>query len=157
MDHQTHNLNGSAPEPASEAILRGVGDLSHDIITVVELQYKLAVEDFRSAMSKVRETLVLFVFAAVLCLAGVPILLVGTAELITHYSSLERGWAYCLIALIALVLGLAGASVALRRILAALSVFSRSRQELAENLTWLKSLWNKRYSQRKGSRTTTVR
>jgi hypothetical protein len=136
------SLSGSngAPSTDDPRMGRNVAGLLHDVVELSELQGKLLVHDVRSMSGNVRTALVLALVGAALLLGSLPVALTALAELLVQQAAWSRPAAYgaaTAIGAVASVLLLGGAWWRIRRGLAELD---RSREELASNVAWLKSM-----------------
>ena len=140
MDYQTAPVTGANGRHKPEPISGLIGDIGHHVAGLVDLQLKLAAEDFRTATSRLIGPIVATAAALCIGLAAGVILMLGVAELLVHYLNMIRGFAYLIVALV----GLIGASVlvmsAIERAKSALTVFERSRLELLNNLRALTAM-----------------
>ena len=143
MAHQTTVGNGRLDHDApTKAVARGVGELGADILQLAELQAQLAKEDLAVTARGMVKPAICVAVSAVFAVASLPIVLVAVAELIVQYTELTRGWSYLIVSLATLVTSLA-AIFASRGMFQGFSTFDRSRQELTNNLQWLKTMWKK--------------
>lgn len=140
-------VNGTPPETPGEPPFATVGDvgahatgLVHDIITLIELQFKLLYIDVREVLSRATGGVVLLAALVAVLLGCVPVLLVATAELLVQKAGWGRPPAYFLVAgtagAIAVVVGL----MTVRRLRSVGAVLARSHAELLRNLEFAKSL-----------------
>jgi len=138
------NGAGSVNEQPPPASVGDVGahatDLVHDVITLIELQFKLLYVDVREVLSRATGGVVLLAALVAVLLGCVPVLLVATAELLVAYATWQRPLAYFVVAgvagLVALVVGL----LTVRRLRSVGAVLARSHAELLKNLEFVKSL-----------------
>jgi hypothetical protein len=130
--------NGEAPE---RRVVGGLAEFVNDIATLIELQLKLAMLDFREAMQKATISLGLMVGGAVLFTAALPIVLLGVAELVAAALKISPAWGMVLTGGVVGVVALVAAAVSARKIGPAFaSSFRRSREELTRNLAWVRTV-----------------
>jgi hypothetical protein len=129
---------GSAPVAG---MVGSIADLGGDIANLAELQAKLAALDLKECTGKAMIPVGALAGGLALCLASLPVALIGASELLATAMHLtERGWAYLIVAAIALVVALAVAAVAALRLRKSLDSFQRSREELARNIAWIRTV-----------------
>jgi hypothetical protein len=129
--------NGSTAAPHN-GVAQDVGELTHDILSLAELQFELFRTDCRKGLKGLLVPIALLLLAIVVAAAAVPVVLICTAELLVQAAGLSRAAAFAFAALggfiAAVGLGVAGWS----RIRGVARVFEHSREELARNMTWIK-------------------
>jgi hypothetical protein len=135
VDQETlDRANGHA-----SSVTRNVADLTHDLVALAELQGQLLSADVREGTAKSRGAAALLAGAPVLALSATPVLLLGLARLLET----RAGWSET-----ASLLTVGGTAVLLAALLGwfgwkqlrkAVSVMTRSKEEFAENVRWLKA------------------
>jgi len=119
-------------------VREGVGDLLHDIMSLGELQAQLLEVDARESLQKARTPVAMLVAGAVIALGAVPVLLIAVAEGLHELAAWDRWVSY----LTSGVIGAAGGGLLMwlagRQSAEFIAVFKRSRNELAENIRWIK-------------------
>jgi hypothetical protein len=142
MDAQKAPLNGQkqATESAPKALARSVGELGAEFVTLAELQIQLGWEDFRTATKKAAIGLAAAIVAAGCAIGGLPVLVLGLAEMLVRFFGWER-WA-TLLGLGTLTVGLSAALAyyGAKKVFQDFAVFRRSKDELLRNLEWLKTI-----------------
>ena len=123
---------------APNGVAKDMGELTHDVVSLAELQFELFRIDCREGIKQLLIPAALLLFAVGVAIGTVPIALTLIAELLVQSAGLSRVAAYSIAAMsgfaAAAVMGIAGWSC-LRGVV---SVFERSREELIRNLTWIK-------------------
>lgn len=119
---------------------RGVGDLAHDVTTLVELQAQLFSLEMKQAFRRLVSPAVLLVLGTVFLLAALPVLLAAFAMFLIEVANLSQIPAYLIAAGAGLLLGAFALAVAALQIRNLSSIFDRSQNELKENLHWVKHL-----------------
>jgi uncharacterized membrane protein YqjE len=112
-------------------------ELGHDVLTLADLQARLAQADLNETVREARGPAVGLIVGLVVLVCSVPIALVGLAELIIWAELLPRFGAYLAVAGGAALLAGLTAWLCLRSLLRSGRAFDRSRQELRRNLHWL--------------------
>ncbi|HEY1068843.1 MAG TPA: phage holin family protein [Pirellulales bacterium] len=143
------NGNGQAKKPQPDTATVGAvtsyfTDLAYDLITLTELQARLLLIDVREALTRSALTIVGLTAMAALALASVPVVLFGLAELIVEWAAWSRPAAYLTVGGVTLILALAVGAWTARRLSRIAIVFSRTSQELQDNLEFVKSLLEKK-------------
>jgi Putative Actinobacterial Holin-X, holin superfamily III len=134
----TMNLrNGSNPAPPN-GVAKDMGELTHDIVSLAELQFELFRNDCREGLKGLLIPVALLLVAGVVALGTVPIALLLMAELLTQVAGLSRASALSIAALSGLLMALALGVVGWSYIRGVGRVFERSREELTRNMTWIK-------------------
>jgi hypothetical protein len=134
----TMNLHdGSTPAPP-DGVAKDMGELTHDIVSLAELQFELFRNDCREGLKGLLIPLALLLLAGIAAAGTVPVALILIAEFLSQTAGLSRAAAFAIAALggfvVAAALGIAGWS----QIRGAGSVFQRSREELTRNMNWIK-------------------
>ena len=115
-----------------------MGELTHDIVSLAELQFDLFRIDCREGLKRMLVPVAMLLVAGIVAVGTVPIALIFIAEFLTQAAGLSRAAAFSIVALsgflVALAMGVVGWSY-LRRVV---RVFERSREELTQNMTWIK-------------------
>ena len=136
-------LSESTPEPAN-GVAQDVGELTHDLMSLAELQFELFRSDCRNGLKELLIPVGLLLFAAIVAAGTVPLALICLAEVLVQAAGLSRAAAFSLAALggfiSAVALGLVGWSY-LREIV---HVFEHSREELTHNIAWIKHALKRR-------------
>jgi len=129
--------NGSIPEP-SDGVAKEIGALTHDIVSLAELQFELFSNDCRTGLKELLLPFSLLLFAGIVAVGTVPVALMVIAEILSQAAGLSRAAAFAIAALcgsiVAAALGIAGWS----HIRGCGRIFKRSREELARNMNWIK-------------------
>ncbi len=157
MDHQAPYVNGkNGRNGAAEPLTGIIGDLGHHFSTLVELQLQLISEDAKEAAQHMMAPVKAFAIMAVLGLAGTTVLMFGIAELLVEYTDLMRCWAFVIVALVGLLIGVALVANAMRIAKRAPQAFQRSKQEFLNNIRAINSIWRHPTSQSSQSETSRV-
>ena len=131
-----NRCNGSTQSPPN-GVAKGMGELTHDIVSLVELQFELFRVDCREGLRRILIPVALLLFAGIVAVGTVPIVLILIAEILTQAAGLSRAAAFSIAAMSGFVLAvtweLRGGSTC-----GVVRVFERSREELTRNMTWIK-------------------
>jgi len=115
-----------------------MGELTHDIVSLAELQFELFRIDCREGFKRILVPVAVLLVAAVVAVGTVPIALILVAEFLAQAAGLSRAAAFSIAAMsgffVALAIGVVGWSC-LRGVV---RVFERSREELTCNMNWIK-------------------
>ena len=126
--------------PLVEGVLGNMAEFSTDLISLAELQARLAAADLKESTSRAVLPTGLLVGGAILAVVSLPVLLGGVGYLIHENSTLSIGWSFLVTALATLALGALLAFVGLRGLGSSFSSFDRSKEELTRNLAWVKTV-----------------
>jgi hypothetical protein len=129
--------NGSTLSP-SNGVAKGMDELTHDIVSLAELQFELFRIDCREGLKRMLIPGALLLFAGIVAIGTVPIALMLIAELLTQAAGLSRAVAFSIAALSGFIVALAMGLVGWSYLRGVVRVFERSREELTRNMTWIK-------------------
>lgn len=123
-----------------EGVVGGIAEFGNDIATLVELQAKLAVLDFKECQARAMVPLVMAVSGIVIGLASLPVALFGVASLLASALTISEGWALLLSAAIAMVVAVMLAVIAVMKLRTSFESFRRTREELVRNISWIRTV-----------------
>ena len=129
--------NGSVQEP-SEGVAKDLGELTHDVVSLAELQFELFRNDCRDGLKGLLIPVALLLLAGILAAGSVPVALIFIAEILAQTAGLSRAAAFSIAALGGLIAAAALGVVGWSHIRGVGRVFERSREELARNMSWIK-------------------
>ena len=129
-----------------------MGELTHDIVSLAELQFELFRNDCREGLKGLLIPVALLLFAGIVAAGTVPVALIFLAELLAQAAGLSRAAAFSIAALGGFIVAVALGVVGWSRIRGVGRVFERSREELTRNMTWIKHVLKRPRSRSKGSR-----
>lgn len=129
--------NGSTPAPPN-GVAQGMGDLTHDIVSLAELQFELFRNDYRAGMKGLLVPVALLLFAGMAAFGTVPIALLLLAEILIQVAGLSRAWALSIAVLSGVIVAVALGVVGWSQLRGVGRVFRRSREEWTRNLNWIK-------------------
>jgi hypothetical protein len=128
--------NGSTPPP--NGVAKGMGELTHDIVSLAELQFELFRIDCREGRKRILIPVALLLFAGILAAGTVPVALICVAELFAQAAGLSRAAAFSIAALGGSIAAVAIGAVGWAFLCGVVCLFERSREEFARNMTWIK-------------------
>jgi len=140
MVDQASVKDGKSNGSPEARVVGGVAEFGNDITTLIELQAKLAVIDFKEALARATIPMALVVVALALLLAALPVALLGVARLVAVALSIREGWAMLLTAGVVMLAATVTLIVSVRNIPPSFSSFQRSREELARNIAWIRTV-----------------
>jgi hypothetical protein len=115
-----------------------MGELTHDIVSLAELQFELFRQDCREGLKGLLIPAALLLLAGIAAAGTLPVALIFVAELLAQAGGLSRAAAFSVAALGGFGVTAALAVVGWSRIRGMARVFERSREELTRNMTWIK-------------------
>jgi hypothetical protein len=119
-----------------------MGKLTHDIVSLAELQFELFRSDCREGLKRMLIPVALLVIAGITAVGTVPIALMLIAEVLTQAAGLSRAAAFSIAALSGLLVALTVGVVGWLNLRGVARVLERSHDELTRNMTWIKSALN---------------
>jgi hypothetical protein len=126
--------------PFVEGVVGNLAEFGHDVATLAELQAELALIDLKETTGRAALPAVAVAGAAALGLGAVPIVLFGVAELITLFGGVPLGWSLLIVSGVTLAVAVVVGVLAGRRLARSFASFRRSREELARNISWVKTV-----------------
>lgn len=129
--------NGSTRSPPN-GVAKNMGELTHDIVSLAELQFELFRSDCRDGLKRLLVPVAMLLAAGAVAAGTVPVALMFMAELLTQAAGLSRAAAFSIAAIGGFIAAAAVGLVGWAYIRGAARVFERSREELARNMTWIK-------------------
>ena len=135
-DHGTSRASSNGPiEPD-----RGIGELIDDLVTLTDLQVRLAVVDLKENARRAAVPLWLAFWSLIVMAASVSVVLAGLALLLATRSNLHPGWAMIIVAAAAAALASPVLALSIARVGRGCDGFWKSRAELRRNLAWLRTV-----------------
>ncbi len=115
----------------------GFGD---DLLTLVELQGRLTAIELRQNFDSAKSSGLLIVIGSIVAVSGLPVLLVGVAELLASELGMKRGYALLTTGAAAMVI--AGCLIAIARSCLHTKPlgFPLAGEEFARNVNWLRTI-----------------
>ena len=115
-----------------------MGELTHDIVSLAELQFELFRIDCRDGLKRMLIPVAMLLLAGIVATGTVPISLMLIAEILVQSAGLSRAAAFSIAALGGFIVAAAMGLVGWSYIRGVVRVFERSREELARNMAWIK-------------------
>jgi hypothetical protein len=123
-----------------DMVMRGVAGFGESLLTLAELQARLAAIELRQNVQAARAGMFLAVSSSAAMLSGLILLLAGVAELMVSELGVRRGVAFLSVAAFALAAGAGCLAVAATRLRSNRLGFPLTYEELARNLNWLRTV-----------------
>src|ERR1035441_4524850 len=98
--------NGSTPSPPN-GVAKDMGELTHDIVSLAELQFELFRIDCREGLKRMLVPVAMLLVAGIVAVGTVPIALIFIAEFLTQAAGLSRAAAFSIVALSGFIVALA--------------------------------------------------
>ena len=130
--------NGTTPPP--NGVAKDMGELTHDIVSLAELQLELFRIDCREGLKRMLVPVALLLVAGIVAAGTVPIALILVAEFLVQAAGLSRAAAFAIAALGGFIVAVAMGIVGWSCLRGVVHVFERSREELTRNMTWIKQV-----------------
>jgi len=120
-----------------------IGGFAHDVLTLAELQSKLFVTEVQEHGRRAAFPTMVLLFGVTLGVACCPIALVAFALMLVQATGLSLASAFSITAISGVILSLLISVIGCILIRSRVSTPSRSREELARNLKWMKTVLSK--------------
>lgn len=138
-------VNGTATPTSSPAgVRKNLAGLSHDVLSLLELQVRLFQFDVRESLTRGRFPAAMIVVGLVMALAALPILLFGGARALIDFAGVPEFLAYAAVGLTTLALAIAIGWGALRSLRTTFDPLQRSQAEFQHNIGLLKAMLRRR-------------
>jgi hypothetical protein len=121
-------------------VMRGVAGFGESLLTLAELQARLARIEVTQNLEAARAGVFLAVGSGFAICAGLILMLAAIAELLVSELGVRRGVALVSVAAFAIAVGAGCLALATSRLRAKSLGFPLSREELARNLNWLRTV-----------------
>jgi len=122
-------------------VLQGVAGFGESLLTLAELQARLAEIELRQNVRAARAGIFLALGGALAISAGLIVSLTGLAELMVSELGVKRGIAFLSVAAFAIAVGAGCFALATTRLRAKRLGFPLSQEELARNLNWVRTVF----------------
>ena len=132
-----NRCNGSTQSPP-KGVAKSVGELTHDIVSLAELQFELFRIDCREGIRRILLPVALLLFAGIVAVGTVPVALMLIAEFLVQTAGLSRAAAFSIAAMSGFIVAVAIGVVGWSYLRGVVRVFERSCEELTRNVTWIK-------------------
>ncbi len=141
MGNQTKisEQNGS-PENAPRALARDVGEFTHDLVILAELQAQLFVADVKECRNRAFVPGVILLCGGAMGLACFPIALTALALLLIQVFETSYAAGFLIAAVVGAVASALVCVIGWFQLRDRVAVLRRSQQELIRNLHWIKNV-----------------
>jgi cytochrome bd-type quinol oxidase subunit 1 len=139
-DQAKNNEPDAAWESASRGFARGVGNLTHDILTLADLQVQLLSADVQECSQRLLIPALLLCCGVAVGLACFPIALTAFALFLAQQFSISAPTGFVIAFLVGGIFGALLSIVGWRQVVRQLGVLRRSQQELIRNLRWIRKV-----------------
>ena len=133
-------INQAQTKRPAAAMTRSVGGFAHDITTLAELQVQLFRADLKEVFQQLTWPLVMMLAGVVLAFASLPVVLLGIAYTLIQRAGTEPDIALLVTAAGAVVIAATASLFGWFKLRRSFSSLERSRDELARNVSWIKSV-----------------
>lgn len=140
MDDQAAVKSQNGSRTNGNGVFGSLTEFGNDVATLAELQLKLAELDAKQAAERAIIPLGIALGGLAVVLASLPVILLGASALLASAVHIDEGWARLIVGGASLVAGGAVAAIAGKRLLNSLDSFQRSRDELARNVSWIRTV-----------------
>lgn len=129
-----------AVDSSPEGMVTSVTGFGEDLLTLVELQARLTVIELRQNLQSAKSSVVLIAIGAMMTISGLPVLLLGSAELLVSDLGMKRG--YALLCAGAMAIAVAGCCITIARIWLRRNPWGLplASEEFTRNINWLRTL-----------------
>jgi Putative Actinobacterial Holin-X, holin superfamily III len=131
---------GSGQDLSASGMVSNVASLGENLLTLSELQARLAAVELRQNLKSLQTGGALAVAGSILAVASVPVVMVGVAELMVSELGVKRGYALLGVSAVAVVIAIGCAAIAHRWVIKNPLGFPLSSEEFARNMNWLRTI-----------------
>jgi len=132
--------NGSGSGGGPAAVVTNLAVFGENLLTLAELQSRLASLEVKQNVQAAKIGVPVMLGGAALSMASLPLILAGIAELLVSELGMKRGYALLSVAIVAFGVAGAGIAVAAAQLRRTAVGFPLSREELARNLNWVRTV-----------------
>jgi len=132
------NQHNGSNQARPNGVAKEMGELTHDIVSLAELQFELFRIDCREGIKRMLVPVALLLVAGIVAVGTVPIALLLIAELLTQAAGLSRAAAFSIAALSGFIVALAMGVVGWSCLRGVVGMFEHSREELTRNMAWIR-------------------
>jgi Putative Actinobacterial Holin-X, holin superfamily III len=131
---------GDANDAGPADVVTNVAEFAEHLLTLAELQTRLSAIELKQNVQAVKFGSAVMLVGAVIGVAGLPIALAGIAEVLVSTLSMSRGAALLSVAVAAFAVAGACIAIAAGRLSGADLGFPLSKEELARNINWIRTV-----------------
>lgn len=125
-----------------QAMIHDVSEFALDVVTLSELQWALFQEEWDENLRRVLRVVVMLAAAAILMLCCVPVALMTVAYTI-HALGIGLAWSFAIATFLGVLTAFLVAATAWSLYRSAQPMFAKSKEELQQNVRWLKTVLSK--------------
>lgn len=137
MVYQT-STNGQRIDETAAAVGGNVANLASDLLSLAELQARLVALDLRESGAQALIPAAVVTGGVCLALGTVPVLLLGISGALAGAVSISLVSAEMMVSVVAMAAAAVCVWIGCQKMIAALNVLHRSREEFEANLRWIK-------------------
>jgi hypothetical protein len=130
----------AAGDASPAAVMSNVASFGENLLTLAELQTRLAAIELRQNVVGVKVAGALLLAGVLFAVAALPILLAGLSELLVLELAIRRGFALLIVAVGALLIGGLLAAVAAALLRRSPLGFPLTTEELTRNIQWIRTV-----------------
>ena len=121
-------------------VVGSITDLANDLVTLAELQAKLASVDLKEMWMRATVPLAVIAAGLAVLVAALPVAMLGVADLLSRALGIAPGWTMLLTAAVTMSITGLILLLSVKEVGRSLEPLRRSREELARNLAWLRTV-----------------
>ena len=133
-------LEDNTAESGANAVVSNVAGFGEDLLNLAELQTRLTLVEMRQNLNVFKAGGALMATGLIVAVAGLPVGLVGIAELLVSEMGLKRGYALLTVAAIAILIAASCVGMAASWFRRKPLGFPLSGEELARNVNWVRTV-----------------
>ena len=122
------------------AVVTNVASFGENLLNLAELQARLTTIELRRNFDSAKSAGVLIIVGAVLAVAGLPVLLIGIAELLMTELGIKRGYALLTTSTAAIVVGVTFVAIASHWLGRHPLGLGLAGEEFNRNMNWLRTI-----------------
>jgi hypothetical protein len=130
--------NGRSEETPPRAVARSAGELVHDLVTLAELQARLAMVEARDGINRLILAVILLAAGLLVAVGSIPIALAALALLLDATTTLTQVQAFGVALLVGVVIAAVLSGIGYGILRSRTNMFARTQFEWQRNLRWIK-------------------
>ena len=128
--------NGRLPP---SAVAKSIGDVSSDVLMLIELQLKLLKLDSAETLKRSYFALSLLGIGILVLIASLPLAMIVAGYALHELFELSLATSFGFSLIVGLISGMMFVMIGWRKLSRSTNVFARSKEEFFDNVAWLKS------------------
>lgn len=136
--------DGSTPAEKLSNTAGNVADVTHDILTLAELQGKLFLEELKQLWRRSATSVIIALLGAAMLLGATPVALLAIAGFLANIARWSLPASLLLTFVVCAGLAVSLLAVAWLRLRTCLQELDKSRTELARNVEWFRHVWRRK-------------